>query len=289
MAGFLLGFAALLLVFLSTSDIAAHYEICETTKEGAKECAPYGVIHFAFHEIGVALNDYNGLITAIATIFIAWFTFSLRQSTDNLWDAGERQLALLAKTSVAQSRDMQASIRAAQQSADIAMQALGTERAWLIFDHLNVATIHGGALDGVPFARGLGFSATWINRGRSPAIGINSRVNHRVVPVNESEATPEFIVDWGGPIANNPLGPGATTGSASQTIVDADVDAFFERQVAVFFYAMAKYEDVFTRGVEHMTEVCIRVRFRGHMVNPQNGQPEPTYFIEPKGPQNNAT
>ena len=70
----------------------AHYEVCEATKEGAKECATYNVLSYALHKIGTALNDYNGAITAIATAFIAWFTLSLRRSTDKLWDAGERQL-----------------------------------------------------------------------------------------------------------------------------------------------------------------------------------------------------
>jgi hypothetical protein len=89
-AGLLLGFAFLPVILLLSSDIAAHYEICETTKEGAKECARYGVIQFALREIGSVLDTYNGLITAIATAFIAWFTLSLRQSTDKLWKAGER-------------------------------------------------------------------------------------------------------------------------------------------------------------------------------------------------------
>lgn len=115
--GFLLGVATLLIIFILSSDMAAHYEVCETTKEGAKECARYGVIGFAFREIGVALNDYNGLITAIATIFIAWFTFSLRQSTEKLWDAGERQIELARETYAAQSTEMQASIGEAVRAA----------------------------------------------------------------------------------------------------------------------------------------------------------------------------
>jgi hypothetical protein len=85
---FLLGFASLLVIFLLSSDLAAHYEVCETTKEGAKQCATYGVGDFVLHEV----NAYNGVITAIATGFIAWFTLSLRQATDGLWDASKDQL-----------------------------------------------------------------------------------------------------------------------------------------------------------------------------------------------------
>jgi len=116
-AGFLLGFATLLVIFILSSDFAAYYEVCETTKEGAKECTSYNVMSYTFHKIGAALDSYNGLITAAATAFIAWFTLSLRQSTDKLWDAGERQLALLAESGSAQARDMQASINEAVRAA----------------------------------------------------------------------------------------------------------------------------------------------------------------------------
>ena len=74
----------------------------------------YGVLHLALHHIRAALDSYNGLITAIATGFIAWFTLSLRRSTDKLWDAGERQIAL------------------ARESADIAREAMiAGERAFV--------------------------------------------------------------------------------------------------------------------------------------------------------------
>jgi hypothetical protein len=63
--GFLMGVACLLVIFLLASDL---------------------------HVIGSSLEPYSAFITAIATIFIAWFTLSLRQSTDKLWNAGERQL-----------------------------------------------------------------------------------------------------------------------------------------------------------------------------------------------------
>jgi hypothetical protein len=74
-------------IYVLTSDSSATYEICEPTKEGAKECARYHVIGFAAREIGRGLEAYNGLLTAIATIFIAWFTLTLRRSTDRLWKA----------------------------------------------------------------------------------------------------------------------------------------------------------------------------------------------------------
>jgi len=105
--GFLLGFASLLIIFLLSSDVA-------------------------LHDLVIALDTHNGIITAIATGFIAWFTLSLRQSTDKLWDAGERQLKLTADNFADQSRDMQASIAAANRSATAAERALfELERPWI--------------------------------------------------------------------------------------------------------------------------------------------------------------
>lgn len=103
-AGFFLGFAALLVIIVLNSEHAAHYEICESTKEGAKECASYNVMLFAIRKVGNALDSYNGLITAAATVAIAWFTFSLREATNRLWDAGERQLDVSEQTLIAGQR-----------------------------------------------------------------------------------------------------------------------------------------------------------------------------------------
>jgi hypothetical protein len=101
--------------------IPAYGQICEQNKDGSQgDCPRYHVALVAIWHIAKFLDDHNGVMIAIATGVVAWFTFSLRQSTDKLWDAGERQLDLLAKTSTAQSRDMQASIAVAQQSADAA-------------------------------------------------------------------------------------------------------------------------------------------------------------------------
>ncbi len=99
--------------------IPTYGQICEPNKDGPQgDCARYHVALVAMWHIAKFLDDHNGVMTAIATGVVAWFTFSLRQSTDKLWDAGERQLELLAETSAAQSRDMQDSIAVARDAAE---------------------------------------------------------------------------------------------------------------------------------------------------------------------------
>ena len=60
------------------------------------------------------------------------FTLTLKRATDRLWDAGERQLGLLAKTAAGQSRDMQASVKTATQSAEVAERTMIlNDRPWV--------------------------------------------------------------------------------------------------------------------------------------------------------------
>jgi hypothetical protein len=96
------------LIFVLTSDAASHYEICEPAKEGAKQaakdCTSYNIISFLLREFGAHLDIIGAVITAFATAFIARYTFTLKQSTDRLWDAGERQLIHLTKSSEQQLR-----------------------------------------------------------------------------------------------------------------------------------------------------------------------------------------
>jgi hypothetical protein len=267
--GFVLGFAFLLLIFLLSLDIAAHYEVCDTTKEGAKECARYGVVHFALHEIAAALDSYNGLITAIATICIAWFTFSLRQSTDRLWDAGERQIALARESSGSQGRDMQASIaeavRAASAmenvaqgitvSAQAAQNSVATLRERTAMQmRAYVAVVIGG---GVYQERdkSLRFEAKpiMLNTGHTPAhdVGFQAVAAIMAVPLDD---------DFDFPLPDEirgaaPLGPNQTfimSAIVPDYIDDAEIDNIKKGiGKALVVWGIVKYRDVF--GEERQT------------------------------------
>jgi hypothetical protein len=137
--------AALVVLFLSL--IPSHYEICEISDKTKEEhCARYQVAQFLGIKISQFLDVHNWLVTALFAGLVTLFTWrlwqattELRESTDKLWNAGERQLKLAAETSAAQSRDMQASIKvatdaakAAAKSAEVAENALiAADRAWI--------------------------------------------------------------------------------------------------------------------------------------------------------------
>jgi hypothetical protein len=113
--------------------IPAHGEICkEGQKAGEEACTSYSLLPFALIKVGQTLDALSVAITAMATIAIAWFTWSLWRSTDKLWVAGERQIELARETSAIQSRNMQASIAASNRSAAAAERALtDLERPWV--------------------------------------------------------------------------------------------------------------------------------------------------------------
>jgi hypothetical protein len=60
-------------------------EICEQTKSGQEHCAVYNLSAYFLFKIGGFLNDSAVVISAVATGFIAWFTWTLWQSSEKMW------------------------------------------------------------------------------------------------------------------------------------------------------------------------------------------------------------
>jgi hypothetical protein len=282
--GFVLGLALMLLIFLFSSDFAAHYEICEPANTGAKDCASYSVLSYALHKVGATLDALNGVITAIATAFIAWFTLSLRQSTDKLWDAGERQLKLLGESSAAQSRDMQASIEAAQKSADAAMLAVGAERAWMMHEGLPIIVIK----DTSTKSKIIGLQATpiWKNMGRSPALGTNIAVSAAVIPI-QLRFPPEFHRNWQSSRAKPPLGPNQLMSGAPDIMEEPQASAILQGKAAWIVYSAIRYQDMFNPGIERFSEVCLRVTRNGDINTPDGVAPN--WQTMAFGPQNTVS
>jgi hypothetical protein len=64
-----------IIVWLTTPAIYSHCYKDEYTS--AKDCSPYNVVSFCFVSVGKFLSDNSGAVTAIATMFIAWFTLTV--------------------------------------------------------------------------------------------------------------------------------------------------------------------------------------------------------------------
>jgi hypothetical protein len=92
----LLGVAIPVALFALSYLFPARHEICTAGDYYHYEkCSRY---HAGPYVIGLLLGvaqGYNGVITAIATAFIAWFTLTLRKSSDRLIDVSKQQTKLL--------------------------------------------------------------------------------------------------------------------------------------------------------------------------------------------------
>jgi hypothetical protein len=89
--------AALLIGFLAL--IPFNGEICEKPDNaGYKECTSHNFPVYLAFKTQKFLDALGVAITALATIAIAWFTLTLRRSTDKLWKAGDKQLRLLKRS-----------------------------------------------------------------------------------------------------------------------------------------------------------------------------------------------
>jgi len=76
----------------------------QNSDAGTQFCAAYKVIGFWIAGLASYGGAIEAAITAIATAFIAYFTYTLKEATARLWDAGERQLELATKTAERQLR-----------------------------------------------------------------------------------------------------------------------------------------------------------------------------------------
>jgi hypothetical protein len=83
----------------------------------------------------VKRDDNDKAVVAGFTVVLAISTIGLWLATNRLWSAGERQLELLAKTAASQSRDMQASVKVATRSAEVAERTMIlNDRPWVAVD-----------------------------------------------------------------------------------------------------------------------------------------------------------
>jgi hypothetical protein len=89
--GFALASVFWVFVMVLSSDPSATYQICEPSQYHDKDhCAPHHLLYVIFWYGGYIFNA--GVITAVATGFIARFTWTLRQSTDKIVGSNERNL-----------------------------------------------------------------------------------------------------------------------------------------------------------------------------------------------------
>ena len=239
--------------------------------------------------LGLRLKITDSLIAGF-TLGLLIFTGLLWRSTDKLWLAGEKQLRLLAETSEAQSREMQASIAEAKKSADAAMLAVGSDRAWMTLDEPMIMPVNNATIDGVQHRNGFMFAAWWKNMGRSPATHAEIASDHCLVPIDDINEPPSFIPRWyKEPGAGSTVGPNARVRSLPRAVGAQERQLIEDGSMAIILFAEVRYRDTFNPGTLHTTTVCLRFEYNGLIRDERTGAETPRWEITAIGPQNRIT
>lgn len=218
-----------------------------------KGCAPLHVLLvWAIGKVGVWIEANDKGIVAAATLVISVFTVTLWWTTRNLWQAGERQMALIASNAAQQSRDTEASIAIAREAMVL------SQRAWV--------TVEIGAKTMVdpPTKRshGMRISVEARNIGNSPTSNMRSQFNVAEVDV----AFPaDFTV---GDIPN--VGTKslflAPRGSAELGAFDAPwlvLGRVMTEGKFLYAWGWLEFDDGFPETPRHRLEYCYGVKVEG--------------------------
>lgn len=102
---FLVGVMFLVACALALGWLPTHVKYCEQSPQtNHKECATYHIALVAVWQVGKLLDAIAAPLTALATVAIGYFTFTLKASTDRLWIAGEKARKLSENTAKQQLR-----------------------------------------------------------------------------------------------------------------------------------------------------------------------------------------
>lgn len=227
-------------------------------------------------------------LVAIFTYFLFVVTYELARITKKLWEAGEKQTALINKSSISQAIQTRAAIREAKRSADAAMAAIGSDRAWICFDKLGQGQFTNGNIDGVAESEGILFWCEWKNKGRTPAIQNEAHIGFKIIPFSDN--TPPSFEEELEEIPSNtvPIGPDCLISSAKQAIGEAQRNAFVSRQTAIIVYSAVRYRDIFNSNVIRTSKCCLKITYGGE-ISVGDGKFTAKWDMRPFGSQNTAT
>ena len=195
---------------------------------------------------------------AFFTFWLVVFTGGLGVSTVLLWRAGERQIELVRETSVAQSRDMKASVAAAEAAVNVAQDTAKRQlRAYVTVNGV-IRTRDPGDLNGEGFAVLIDVK----NNGQTPASDLLqwARIEIREfplatdLPIHCLENAPRGILP---PETKNLAFP---TFTRALTIIEEN--AVLANHTAVYVYGEVDYLDVF--GDRHLTQFRFRCNGQGY-------------------------
>jgi hypothetical protein len=213
--------------------------------------------------------DNREAFTAIATIFMGFFTLTLWRSTEKLW--GEAKL----------------SGAAAKRAADAARDAVETDRAWMIPNGVNCMPGRDSTVDGVHYQEFFVFGPKWINCGRTPALQTAIVIRYILAPYEAK--VPEVELDWNRvENASGMCGPNGEFHGENFGVGGDNYNAFVGRRMKLFVFSSVRYVDIFKPKTIRISKACWEVIYNGVQVD-RTGSQGPNFQIGQIGPHNSAT
>ncbi|MCG2639667.1 MULTISPECIES: hypothetical protein [Bradyrhizobium] len=235
-------------------------------------------------ETDEALAYYTLWLMAFTGV-LAFATVGLGIATVLLYGTGEKQFRFAIRSSIKQSRDMRASIAAAQAAARSAADAAYSERAWMSMDGFDQALSTDLITEDGRYPEAIGIAPKWKNTGRSPAIRVEIFTTMRAEridgPIPTFETPPPE--DSGGIV-----GPGLGGIGVHQWIYGDNLGHFRLGAVRCFIYSRVRYRTIFEPDFVRTSEICFSVQFDGLYRGP-DGAMVPRLIYTNRGSQNTAT
>lgn len=155
-------------------------------------------------------------------------------------------------------------------------------RPWLSFNDYNVYPAHNFTTELGTFEKAAVVIMSWINTGQSPAVRCSFFNAIRVVP--EGAPAPFFIppaID-----GNGVLGPNRISETSMKPIVGEDFDGVLAGTHDVIFFTQVDYYDSLGGDALRNTQLCLRIKLNGVMVDKRTGEEHPQFQAYVDGPQN---
>jgi hypothetical protein len=206
------------------------------------------------------------------------FTFLLFIATAGLWIF----TGMLWSTTQSAVVDGEQATQAAVRAAIAAERTLHSDRAWLVFERVEITTQKDAFLDGIKVGDGIGVTVNWINTGRTPAVHVNACIELQFCEVDSD--LPNFSVEL--PLDSRAIvGQNKTFGSIERFVSEKELESIREHRQTLFIYSKAEYFSIFDDKNSFFTEVSMKVTWQG-CIRTAGGSITDRLSVQPCGPQN---
>lgn len=233
-------FGAFCVILIAALFSGATGKICNESQSGQEQCAAYNLALFILIRIREFLHSVENIITALATIAIAVFTWTLYKSSEKMW--GVTKIAA----------------EAAQLSAAVAERTLtDLERPWLFLDAQTVRRLNSPG-PAVPIPNDWVIKLHWKNVGRTPAL-----IDACEFEIAPRSTLPEWPIYTGKALLTCP----ATVATSEEFETNEVGPALRSNEELVVFGRMI-YRDLGNRRHETGFAICVSPHMPASMAHP---------------------